>query len=441
MKTRKLGGFLVLGLALISGSLRIAAGQKIEVINGVRVVHNEKGGGWGSEPAIKIELVRTIGGLEEKDPNLAFNAPYDIDVDSAGNIYILDFGNNRIQKLDSEGRFLQTIGRAGQGPGELQGAFSLDIDEQGLLYVAESRNLRLQIFKATGKPLRQIKLKNFGVFRIRRLPADLIVKGGGVNLRAAMEKPKKLAPLLELIDLNGKVKKTFGEAMNYKDALVNSEANHFELDADFEGNIYLSFWHQNRIDKYAPDGTPLWRADRPLNYGTEVISKGRMERSERGTSIQAPILNMVSMGIAADAKGRVWVNTYHRQMTKEERGSTLSAGGATRTMREGKTAKMDIHKLEVLDRDGILLGEIPLNHLAHGIRIVGDKLFVWERTNAIFYQYRIVESERKRRTAEASPAHPYPRQESGSRPHLSALRRAEKSDPRDRSNSRRTSKM
>jgi hypothetical protein len=52
---------------------------------------------------------------------------------------------------------------------------------------------------------------------------------------------------------------------------------------------------------------------------------------------------------------------------------------------------MDIHKLEVFDAEGVLLGEIPLNHLAHGIRIFGDTLFVWERNNSIFYQYRIIE--------------------------------------------------
>jgi TonB family protein len=295
------------------------------------------------------------------------------------------------KKRGPDGKYLQTIGRPGQGPGELQSAFSLDIDEQGLLYIAEARNLRLQIFDLAGKPLRQIKLKTFGIYKIRRLPSGLIVKGGGLGLREAMEKPKKLPPLLELIDLNGKIKKAFEEPTDYKDALVNSTANNFELDTDAEGNIYLSFWYQNRIDKYSPDGTPLWRADRALNYGTEVIDKGFIERSETGTSTQMPTMNMVSMGIAADGKGRVWINTFNRQMAKEEQTTTMTVGGATRRIQEGKIAKMDIHKLEVFDADGVLLGEIPLNHLAHGIRIFGETLFVWERNNAMFYQYKIVE--------------------------------------------------
>ena len=367
------------------------AGQKIETVDGVRIVHNEKVGRWGREPAVRLELVRTIGGLDEQDPNLAFRSPYDIAVDSAGNLYVLDVGNNQIQKLGPDGKYLQTIGRPGQGPGELQSPFSLDIDRQDLLYVAEARNLRIQLLDTSGKSLRQIKLKSFGIFRIRRLPSGLILKGGALSLREAKEKPKNLPPLLEQIDINGNVKKAFGAVTDYKDALLNSTANNFELDADPAGNIYLSFWYQNRIDKYSPDGAPLWRADRALNYGTEVIDKGFVRSDEKGTSVQAPTLNMVSMGITADAKGRVWVNTYNRQMAKEEQTMTLSVGGATRRTQEGKIAKMDIHKLEVFDADGVFLGAIPLNHLAHGIRIFGDTLFVWERNNAVFYQYKMIE--------------------------------------------------
>jgi hypothetical protein len=364
--------------------------QKVKAENEVRLVHNKKAGRWGTTPQVKLDLIRTMGGLEVSDSNLALNAPYDVDVDSSGNIYVLDEANNRIQKLNPDGRFLKSIGRAGQGPGDLQRAFSMDIDSQDLLYISDSGNMRLQIFNAAGKPLRQLKFRTPGVYRIRKLPSGLIVKGGGVlNLRALMGNPKKLPPLLEILELNGKVKKAFGEAADYKDTLVNMLANASELDADRQGNIVLSFWHQNRIDKYSPDGELLWRADRPLNYGTEVVDKGYFKRTSRGTVAQAPMLNSVSMGVAADAKGRVWVNTFNRQMTLEESGAEMIVGGV-RTTRESNIVKMDINKLEIFDPDGGLLGEIPLSHLAHGIRIVGDMLFVWERVNAKVYQYRIV---------------------------------------------------
>jgi hypothetical protein len=49
-----------------------ASAQKIETVNGVRIVHNERGGKWGNIPEVRIELVRMIGGLDA-DANLAFN--------------------------------------------------------------------------------------------------------------------------------------------------------------------------------------------------------------------------------------------------------------------------------------------------------------------------------------------------------------------------------
>ncbi len=149
--------------------------------------------------------------------------------------------------------------------------------------------------------------------------------------------------------------------------------------------------YQNRIDKYDPEGKLVWRADRPLNYGTEVIDKGFVRRDEKGTGIQAPTMNTVAYGIAVDGAGRVWVNTYDRQMKPEERGGSISVGGVTRKVKEAKIEKMDIYKLEIFDPDGALLGAIPLNHLVHGLRIFGDTLFIWDRENAIVHQYRIVE--------------------------------------------------
>lgn len=41
--------------------------------------------------------------------------------------------------------------------------------------------------------------------------------------------------------------------------------------------------------------------------------------------------------------------------------------------------------------DGILLGALPFNHVAHGIRIWGEYLFLWEFNSATVYQYRIME--------------------------------------------------
>ena len=384
-------------LALFLASVFVVA-QKIETVNGVRVVHNEKGGQWGASPAAKIELIRTIGGLDAEE-NLSFDEPNDIVRDSAGNLYILDAGNNRIQKLDSAGKFIKTIGRKGQGPGEFQSAHSMDIDNENNLFVFDVRTRRIEVFSSDGKPLRTLKFRAFSTGHIRLLKTSLFVRGGSLDFGIVMGSVKKLPKLLEMIDQNGKIKLAFGEAKDYGDGNTSWHANRFDLDTDAEKNICVSFQMQNRIEKYSPDGKLLWQADRPLNYGTDVIEKGFISRRRGGVGVQGPKMNIVSSGIAVDGKGRIWVITLHRQLTKEEMGSggsvvTTDAGVVSRKIpSQPKVVKADIYKLQIFSPDGMLLGEIPLPHHAHGIRIFGDNLFIREYYNTIFYQYKIIGNE------------------------------------------------
>ncbi|MCX6578141.1 MAG: hypothetical protein NTV82_17330 [Candidatus Aminicenantes bacterium] len=62
-------------LAALSVSIiaaTFASAPKIETKDGVRVIHNEKGGKLGNNPKARIELIRTIGGLDAHEI-LAFN--------------------------------------------------------------------------------------------------------------------------------------------------------------------------------------------------------------------------------------------------------------------------------------------------------------------------------------------------------------------------------
>ena len=36
--------------------------QEIEILDGVRVVHNEKGGKWGKDLKVSLRLIRILGG-------------------------------------------------------------------------------------------------------------------------------------------------------------------------------------------------------------------------------------------------------------------------------------------------------------------------------------------------------------------------------------------
>ena len=81
-----------------------------------------------------------------------FNRPSDVTWDRNGNIYVADgFGsNNRIAKFDRNGDFLKTWGSTGSAQGQFNGIRGIASDAAGNLYVADAGNKRIQVFDGEG---------------------------------------------------------------------------------------------------------------------------------------------------------------------------------------------------------------------------------------------------------------------------------------------------
>ncbi len=84
-----------------------------------------------------------------------FQSPTDVILDPAGNCYVVDSGNHRVQKLSAEGKPLFAWGGLGQGPGQLDHPLGIALAPDGSLYVTDSNNQRVQRFDAAGKFLAQ----------------------------------------------------------------------------------------------------------------------------------------------------------------------------------------------------------------------------------------------------------------------------------------------
>lgn len=74
-----------------------------------------------------------------------------IAIDNIGNIFVADDGNNRIQKFDSNGKFLLKWGESGVGSGQFNLPQSIAVDTKGYIYVADEHNNRIQKFDSNGK--------------------------------------------------------------------------------------------------------------------------------------------------------------------------------------------------------------------------------------------------------------------------------------------------
>ena len=375
----------------------VSAGQNVEIVNGVRAVHNTKGGEWANGPRLTIDLVRTLGDVDTTDETLAFNAPLDMAVDAAGNIYILDTGNRRIQKFGPDGKYLLTLGRKGQGPGEFSNPDSLGFDAKGLLYVFDEGQRRIQVLRPEGGIVKTIATNKLTLDRVRVLTSGSFVARGFVMFgMLGVPRQNTLGKLVTPLDADGNVRGGFGEPFDFGEASTNAAGNFFDFAVDEQDYVYVCYSYQNRIEKYSPEGQLLWRADRELNFSTKLIAKGKQIITANSASFVAPKLNRVAAGVAADDQGRVWVVTCDRQIRKEEVVNVETSGSPSGMTRKivGNTdlRTTDMYKLEVFSPDGVLLGSIPLTHFVDMIYIHKDHLFLLDRDRGVkFYEYRINE--------------------------------------------------
>src|SRR2546425_927986 len=80
-----------------------------------------------------------------------FFSPNGIAIDLAGNVYVVDSVNNRVQKFDSNGNFITKWGSTGTGDGQFVCDCHIAVDSPGNVYVDENGNKRVQKFESNGK--------------------------------------------------------------------------------------------------------------------------------------------------------------------------------------------------------------------------------------------------------------------------------------------------
>lgn len=98
------------------------------------------------------KLVKTWGQQGYEPGQLHY--PYDILLDeaalagdSAGFVYLCEFGNHRVQKFTLDGEFVGLFGTNGRREGELDQPWGIAKDSKGRMYVLDTYNHRVQRFR------------------------------------------------------------------------------------------------------------------------------------------------------------------------------------------------------------------------------------------------------------------------------------------------------
>jgi sugar lactone lactonase YvrE len=86
------------------------------------------------------------GGVSSGSADGKFKTPYDVAFDAEGSIWVADFGNNRIQRLQTDGVFLSKLGSAGLDTYQFSSPAGIAVDGAGAVSVADMANNRVQVF-------------------------------------------------------------------------------------------------------------------------------------------------------------------------------------------------------------------------------------------------------------------------------------------------------
>ena len=158
-----------------------------------------------SIPTVTAQAQQTIGATGTGRGQ--FSQPTGLDVDAAGNLYVADSRNNRIEKFDPEGKILTVLGPGGDKEATFNEPWMATVDKDGNIYVADTWSHRIL----------------------------------------------KFDPDLNVVGEWGKPFTAIGERQPNPDELFGPR----DIAMDADGNLLVTDTGNKRVVKFTPDGQPL----------------------------------------------------------------------------------------------------------------------------------------------------------------------------------------
>jgi|GEM_PF-798784 len=198
---------------------------------------------------------------ELADDGVYLKKPTAISIDLFGYIHVVDSRQNRILVFSKKGELLRSIGRSGQGPGDLLAPEKICFDELNNLYVYESANGRIQLFNSKGD-----FIKGFKVFKyIQALKA----RGNRIYCACMQQEPNN--PLIEILDLEGKLVGAIGNDPRIEkiEVLRRKSLDFKKFDISDSGKIWFAWEYFSWIQGFSLEGDKIAMIDLSAPQQTE----------------------------------------------------------------------------------------------------------------------------------------------------------------------------
>jgi type IV pilus assembly protein PilY1 len=131
------------------------------------------GTGTSDVPANILIMLDNSGSMSSRlSGAVQIHYPVDVNVDNSGNIYVLEYWNNRIKKFDSSGNYITAFGGYGSNCNQWRNARQFDIKDN-IIYISDTSNYRFVTLNLDGS-CRTTR----SVSHLRTSPIAMAVGGG-----------------------------------------------------------------------------------------------------------------------------------------------------------------------------------------------------------------------------------------------------------------------
>lgn len=252
--------------------------------------------------AQEIPLIRFFPSEEMMQKEIWLKGGGALNKDRDGNIYVTDRKLGRILMFDMEGKFINGIGKQGQGPGDLDDPRDVVFNGQGNLIVFEGGTMRIQFMDSRGGYKHSFKVfepyKRFDIY--------------GDYLYFTNNENRKKENIIDIIDLKGRFIRQivpqleFGKVTDY--AWAHAPIGNY-ISFSKKGELYVTWGLFNEVHKYDLDGRLISRCQIEYNKLTEKneINLRLLRSSKKGIRYE-----ILFVGIQAKENGFYIFSPYPR---------------------------------------------------------------------------------------------------------------------------------
>ncbi len=206
-----------------------------------------------------------------------FHGPGDVAIDAVGDLWVVDNGNDRLEKFSAGGEYLASVGGEGSEPGQLLSPSAIAIDSTGDLWVADTGNSRVDEYDQEGTFIKSVGAEGSPSPSEEVGPPEGIAIDGHDNVWVSATYQGRLV----VFSHSGEYLKSLGSKGSEPGQIGEGEG----IAIDPHGNIWVADFSNDRIDEFDEHGEFV------RDVGTEGSGDGQFR---------------LPYGIEADSAGNVW---------------------------------------------------------------------------------------------------------------------------------------